>query len=56
MIVPAMCMNFFRRQYNVVMQLVQRSPEQLFCCKDVSFGHFLPSHCENLICLSNEVV
>lgn len=55
-IVSAINIDLFRRQYDVVVQLARRSPEQLSYYKDVSFGHLPLLNCENFACLSDKLV
>lgn len=44
-IVPAINLNIFGRQSDVVVQPARGSPEQPFCCGNVSFSHFfLPNY------------
>lgn len=38
-IILAIDINFFERQDDVVVQLVEHSLKELFYCRDVSFGH-----------------
>lgn len=56
MIISTMGTNLLRNQYNMIVQPVKRSPEQLFYYRNDSFNNFLPSNYKGFTCLSNEIM
>ena len=56
MIIPAIGTDFFRRQYDTVVQPAGCSPEQPFYYEDVNFGHSPPPNCKGLACLIDKIV
>lgn len=55
-IVSAMDTDLRRSQCDMVVQPAGRSPEQLFCCGDVNFGHSLPPNGQGSTRSSNKIV
>lgn len=47
MIIPAINLDFFRREDDAIVKLVRYSPKQPLCCKNVSFSHLSLLNCEN---------